>query len=115
MRLDGDTKLYWLHGGVLGWQTHSPYRLEFSRDMVRGNVVSISESHAELRVTEEREDEPNPYGLKRFPSDNGWFAKDVPIFLRVDGNSFTAAPPDALRFFRPPLRTARTSSAGTAN
>ena len=101
MRLGEDTKLYWLHGGVLGWQTHSPYRLEFSRDMVRGNVVSLSESHAAIRVTEERENAPNPYGLKRFTSDDGWFAKDVPILLRADGDEYSAAPPDALRFFRP--------------
>ena len=99
-RLNGDTNLYWLHGGVLGWQTHSPYRLEFSRDMVRGNAVSLAESHAVVRVTEERDDAPNPFGLKRFTSDDGWFAKDVLIFCRADGNEYSAAPPDALCFFR---------------
>ncbi len=100
-RLDTDTKLYWLHGGVLGWQTHSPYRLEFSRDMVRGNVVSLSGSHASIRVVEEVEDAPNPFGLKRFTSNDGWFAKDVPILFRADEDEYFAAPPDALRFFRP--------------
>lgn len=57
-----DTELYFVHGGMLGWHTHSPFKMEFHRDMCWGNAIAIQGDHARITLTD---DENKLYGLHK--------------------------------------------------
>ena len=108
--LDEKTSVYYLHGGVLGWHTHSPLPLAYDRNMCWGNVVTLHDGYAKICLDEQ--DAPsNPYGLRQMTVDEGrisanriWRVLDgwkQQVLVRAEGATLYTATPDALKLFVP--------------
>jgi len=117
--LSDDTEIYFLHGGMLGWHTHSPYRLAYDRNMCFGNALTIHGECA-LITLDENDGSRNPYHLQKMTiaesqmsSNRLWKLLDnwtQQISIRAEGGTLFAAPPDALgRLVPGHLRTTQQS------
>ena len=108
--LDEKTSIYYLHGGMLGWHTHSPLPLPYDRNMCWGNAVAIHDGYAQICL-EEQADRPNPYGLRQMTIDEGrmsvnrlWRVLDgwrQQVMIRAEGATLYTSTPDALNLFIP--------------
>lgn len=108
--LDEKTSVYYLHGGMLGWHTHSPLPLVYDRNMCWGNIVTIHDGYAKICL-EEQNAPSNPYGLRQMTVDEGrmsanriWRVLDgwkQQVLVRAEGATLYTATPDALKLFIP--------------
>ena len=129
MRIDArdlpkGTEIYFLHGGMLGWNTHSPFYLSYRADMCRGNAVSLYGEYARIEM-DERTCEVNFEGLNPVKYQENWMAinriwtilEDFKRYLivRAEGATMQIAPPEGLLTFDPNgLCTASTAQGGIA-
>ncbi len=121
--LKQDTKIYFVHGGMLNWNTHTPFLYPFKRDMCQDNVVKIYSDKAVISREKATEKSDFKYeGLSEIPADEGmmninrawnilegWQRR---IFLRAESDKntncsenreFCVAPPEALNAFEETL------------
>ena len=114
--LERDVRVYFVHGGMLGWNMHSPLALPYSEDMCYRNVVTLRGGHSSRHVGEICLDHPeegsNKYryeGLKEIPcnesrtsSNCAWRileGRQRKIVVRILGGQMCIAPPEALHVF----------------
>jgi len=106
--LDEQDKIYYIHGGMLGWNPHVPPRLSYTTDMCYGNAVCLNDGYAVIAL-EDRETEYQYENLTKIPFDpkrdsmncawkfiDNWVKK---VTVRADGEWCIAAP-EALQCFR---------------
>lgn len=113
MKIDGrdlpaDTEIYYLHGGMLGWNTHSPFNLKFQPNMCWGNALTLHGEYARIDMDERTCDE-NFDGLTRVECQPNWISVNCMwkhtdrykqhILVRAEGATMQIAPPNALISF----------------
>lgn len=103
-----NTKVYFLHGGMLSWNNHSPCMLPYCEDMCWGNVVSVHDDMAEISM-DEQEWVFEYSGLKKMHCDENAMSMNCAwnilehwkrkIIVRAEGKKMRIAPPGALITF----------------
>ena len=78
MKIDGrdlpaGTEIYYLHGGMLGWNTHSPFNLKYQPNMCWGNALTLHSEYARIDM-DERTCDVNFDGLTRVEYQPNWIA-----------------------------------------
>ena len=104
--LDDSVRVYFLHGGMTGWNTHTPYAMPYSPDMCFGNTISVNGDTARISRDAAAYDFAwDRCGLKELVCKKGWQSKNCAwtkldhwerkITVRAEGCRMMAAPPDA--------------------
>ncbi|MBQ7719327.1 MAG: DUF4450 domain-containing protein, partial [Clostridia bacterium] len=111
--LDGGAEIYLLHGGMLGWNCHSPLKIPYCPDMCWGNRLGIGGGLAEIVMTGKDCDPAFPdCPVSRFSKYDGHIGDSAAsawlyikgwekkVLIRAEGE-ISAAPADSLIDFRP--------------
>ena len=106
MKIDGrdlpaGTEIYYLHGGMLGWNTHSPFNLKYQPNMCWGNALTLHSEYARIDM-DERTCDVNFDGLTRVEYQPNWIAVNCMwkhtdrykqhILVRAEGTTMQIAP-----------------------
>ncbi len=115
MRIDArdlpeGTEIYFLHGGMLGWNTHSPFYLPYRPDLCWSNAVSLHGEYARIEM-DERDCDVCFEGLKPVPYQPNWISVNCMwkrlegfkqyLLVRAEGAVMQIAPPEGLMAFDP--------------
>jgi len=110
--LDDHLKIYYIHGGALGWNTHSEYNIAYTKDCCFNNIVTLKQNTAAIYLDNGTYDFEYP-GLKEVPYQKKWSAhgstwlhiKDWvrKIYVRTDCGKQFIADPSALKSFNESL------------
>jgi len=119
--LPRDVSVYYLHGGMLGWNLHTPPEVPYEVDCCFGNHITIKDGKGIISLEEgpceyafERVQEITRYTLRR--SEN-WVKRKLPdwerkITLRTDAEHLCIAAPEALLRFREETLTSYKNALG---
>ncbi len=106
--LEGNARVYFVYGGMLSWNYHSPYLAADNRDMCWGNVVSLHGSIAKIGMDEKEWEfaysglHEIPYNENDMSKNRAWYMLEHwkrEITVHVEGAQMRIAPPEGLIAF----------------